>query len=471
MLREKFKWRPHKNESTDAEHSGGPPCRSDEVPVMGMEQRGRVTPPDLKINQKWEESLEKAKPFEISKHVVWEAWKRVKANHGAAGVDAESISDFERNLKDNLYKLWNRMSSGSYFPPPVRTVAIPKKTGGERVLGIPTVSDRIAQMVVKLYFEPLVEPYFHGDSYGYRPMKSAIQALEITRRRCWRYAWLLEFDIKGLFDNIDHNLLMRAVRHHTDIKWVLLYIERWLKAPFQREDGILVERPKGTPQGGVISPVLSNLFLHYVFDKWMERNYPQNPFCRYADDAIVHGRTEAEALEVKEALDARFKECGLELHPEKTKIVYCKDDLRRGNYPDTSFDFLGFTFRPMRSKNRKGKFFINFSPAVSNKAGKAMRQKARRWKMHLRSDKSLEDLSRMFGPTIRGWINYYGSFYKSALYPTLRHLNRTLVRWAMRKFKRFRRHHRRAEYWLVRIAKRQPWLFPHWKIGVRPTAG
>lgn len=415
--------------------------------------------------------MEKAKPFEISKLVVWEAWKHVKANQGAAGVDSETIADFEGDLKDNLYKIWNRMSSGSYFPPPVKTVAIPKKTGGERVLGIPTVSDRIAQMVVKIHFEPLVEPYFHKDSYAYRPKKSAIQAVGVTRERCWRYDWLLEFDIKGLFDNIGHDLLMQAVKHHTEIKWVLLYIERWLKAPFQKEDGTLVERPKGTPQGGIVSPVLANLFLHYVFDKWMDRNYPRNPFCRYADDAIAHCRTEDEALELKEALDARFKECGLELHPEKTKIVYCKDDLRRGDYPITSFDFLSFTFRPRRSKSRKGKFFINFSPAVSAKAGKAMRKKARKWKMHLRSDKSLEDLSRMFGPTIRGWINYYGSFYKSALYPTLRQLNRTLLRWAMRKYKRLKRHRRRAEHWLGRIAERQPWLFPHWQLGVRPAAG
>jgi RNA-directed DNA polymerase len=471
MLREKFKWRTHKNESTDAEHSGGPPRRSDEIPVMGMEQRGRVIQLELKINQFWEESLKKAKPFEISKQVVWEAWKHVKANKGAAGVDSESISDFEVNLKDNLYKIWNRMSSGSYFPPPVRTVAIPKKTGGERFLGIPTVSDRIAQKVVKMYFEPLVEPYFHEDSYGYRPGKSAIQAVGVTRKRCWRYNWVLEFDIKGLFDNIDHDLLMKAVRHHTEIKWILLYIERWLKVPFQKEDGALIERTKGTPQGGVVSPVLSNLFLHYVFDKWMERNYPQNPFCRYADDAVAHCRTKAEALALKEKLDVRFRECGLELHPEKTKIVYCKDDDRQGNYPLNSFDFLGFTFRPRRSKNRWGKYFVNFTPAVSNEAGKAMRQKARRWKMHLRSDKSLEDLSRMFGPVIRGWIAYYGSFYKSALYPTLRHLNRTLVRWAMRKFKRLRGHRRRAEHWLGRIAQRQPWLFPHWKMGIKPTAG
>jgi len=415
--------------------------------------------------------LKKAKSFEISKHVVLEAWKRVKANKGAAGVDSELISDFEENLKDNLYKIWNRMSSGSYFPPPVKTVSIPKKAGGERILGIPTVSDRVAQMVAKIYFEPLVEPHFHEDSYGYRPEKSALQAVAVTRKRCWRYNWLLEFDIKGLFDNIEHDLLMKAVKHHTRNKWILLYIERWLKAPFQQNDGTQLERTKGTPQGGVISPVLANLFLHYVFDKWMERNYPQNPFCRYADDGITHCRTEAEATLLLKALDVRFKECGLELHPEKTKIVYCKDDDRRGEYSDISFDFLSYTFRPRRSKNRWGKFFVSFLPGVSNKAGKAMRQKAWKWKMHLRSDKSLEDLSRMFSPVIRGWINYYGKFYKSALYSTLRHLNRTLVRWAMRKFKKLKGHRRRAEYWLGNVARRQPQLFPHWQLGVKPTAG
>jgi RNA-directed DNA polymerase len=415
--------------------------------------------------------LKKAKSFEISKHVVLEAWKRVKANKGAAGVDSELISDFEENLKDNLYKIWNRMSSGSYFPPPVKTVSIPKKTGGERILGIPTVSDRVAQMVVKMYFEPLVEPHFHEDSYGYRPEKSALQAVAVTRKRCWRYNWLLEFDIKGLFDNIEHDLLMKAVKHHTRNKWILLYIERWLKAPFQQNDGTQLERTIGTPQGGVISPVLANLFLHYVFDKWMERNYPQNPFCRYADDGITHCRTEAEARLLLKSLDVRFKECGLELHPEKTKIVYCKDDDRRGEYSDISFDFLSYTFRPRRSKNRWGKFFVNFLPGVSNKAGRAMRQKAWKWKMHLRSDKSLEDLSRMFSPVIRGWINYYGKFYKSALYPTLQQLNRTLVRWAMRKFKKLKGHRRRAEYWLGNVARRQPQLFPHWQLGIKPTAG
>jgi RNA-directed DNA polymerase len=415
--------------------------------------------------------LKRAKPFEISKKVVWEAWERVKANHGAAGVDEESIADFEKGLKDNLYKIWNRMSSGCYFPPAVRTVGIPKKDGRVRLLGIPTVADRVSQMVAKMYLEPVLEPNFHQDSYGYRPGKSAIQAVEVTRRRCWKYDWVLEFDIKGLFDNIDHDLLMRAVRKHTDCKWMLLYIERWLKAPFQGEEGIWVERTKGTPQGGVISPLLANLFLHYVFDKWMERNYPQVPFCRYADDGVVHCGAEAEAGLMKEVLESRFKECNLELHPEKTRIIYCKDDDRRGEHPHTRFDFLGFTFRPRRSKDRWGKSFINFSPAVSNEAGKEMRQETRRWKLHLRSDKSLEDLSRMLSPKVRGWINYYGSFYKSALYPTLRHLNRILVRWAMRKFKRLRHHLTNAVYWLGRIAKRQPELFPHWQFGVKPTAG
>jgi len=363
------------------------------------------------------------------------------------------------------------MSSGSYLPPPVRTVSIPKKTGGERILGVPTVSDRIAQMVVKLHFEPLVEPHFHQDSYGYRPEKSAIQAVGVTRKRCWQYDWVLEFDIKGLFDNIRHDFLMRAVLHHTKCKWILLYIERWLKVPFQKEDGTLLERSQGTPQGGVISPVLANLFLHYVFDKWMDRNHPRNPFSRYADDAVVHCQTEAQSFALKKELEVRFKECGLELHPTKTKIVYCKDSQRRSEYPVKSFDFLGFTFRPRCSKSRNGTVFLNFSPAVSNRAGKAIREKVRQWNMHRRSDKSLEDLSNIYSPVIRGWINYYGNFYKSALIRTMRHLNRVMVRWAMRKFKKLRGHPRRAEYWLGRIARRQPWLFPHWKIGAYPVVG
>ena len=415
--------------------------------------------------------MDKAKPFDISKHAVWWAYQKVKANQGAAGVDAESIADFEKHLKDNLYKIWNRMSSGSYFPPPVRAVAIPKKTGGTRILGIPTVSDRIAQMVAKETLEPLVEPHFHPDSYGYRPGKSAIQAVEVTRKRCWRYDWLVEYDIQQLFDSIEHTRMVQAVKHHTTCKWLLLYIARWLKAPMQMEDGSLVARTAGTPQGGVASPLLANLFLHYVFDKWMSRTFPQHPWARYADDGVVHCRTEREAQQLLEALRARFQECHLVLHPEKTQIIYCKDDDRRHDYPKTQFDFLGYTLRPRRAKNRYGKCFVTFTPGVSNKAAKAMRQTMHGWRMHLKPDKSLEDLARMFNPVLRGWINYYGCFYKSAMYPTLRHMDHALVHWVRRKYKRFNRHRRRAEHWLGRVARREPKLFAHWQMGIKPAAG
>jgi RNA-directed DNA polymerase len=408
--------------------------------------------------------MDKTKSYEISKTVVWEAYIRVKANKGAAGIDNESIEAFEANLKDNLYKIWNRMSSGSYFPPPVKVVEIPKKNGGVRILGVPTVADRVAQMIVKIYFEPLVEPYFHQDSYGYRANKSAIDAIAITRKRCWRFNWVLEFDIKGLFDNIDHELLMKAVQKHTDCKWIIMYIERWLKAPFKTKDGIETERMFGTPQGGVISPILANLFLHYVFDKWMVINCPNNPWVRYADDGIAHCKTQQEAEILLDRLKDRFGECKLELHPDKTKIVYCKDDDRKESQEEIKFDFLGYTFRPRRSKNKYGKFFINFTPAVSNKAKKAMRKVVHDWRMHLKPDKELKDLSKMFNPIIRGWINYYSCFYKSGLYPVLRHINMALTRWAMRKYKKFEGHRKRAEKWLGRIARRDPKLFSHWQM-------
>ncbi len=415
--------------------------------------------------------MDKAKPFDISKKVVLEAWKQVKANKGSAGIDDQTIEDFEENLKDNLYKIWNRMSSGSYFPPAVKTVEIPKKGGGQRALGIPTVSDRIAQTVVKIYFEPEVEPFFHKDSYGYRPNKSAKEALGVARQRCWRYDWLVDLDIRKCFDTIPHDLLTRAVQKHTQCKWILLYIQRWLKAPVQQPDGTIIHRERGIPQGGSLSPILANLFLHYAFDQWMVRNYPAMPFERYADDAIVHCKSEAQAQMIRRAIEERMAECGMELNPQKTKIVYCKDDDRRGNYPNEKFDFLGFTFQARRSKNRWGKHFINFSPAVSNDAATRMRQEMRRWRVQMRSDKSLEDISRMFDPVLRGWITYYSSYYKSALYPVLRHFNRTLVRWTTRKYKRFRRHRRRAEHWLERIATKEPNLFTHWRMGVKPTAG
>jgi len=387
-------------------------------------------------------------------------------------VDKESIADFEGNLKNNLYKLWNRMASGSYFPPPTRTVKIPKNSGGTRVLGIPTVADRIAQMVAKEKLEPMLEPHFHPSSYGYRPAKSALEAVGRARKMCWRYDWVLDLDIEGFFDNIDHSLLMRALAKHTDCKWILLYVGRWLKAPSQLEDGRVLDRNKGTPQGGVISPLLANLFLHYAFDVWMGRNYPDIPFERYADDAIVHLKSESQAEGIKEAIRERLAQCRLKLHPDKTKIIYCKDEKRKGSYPDEKFDFLGYTFRPRGSKNRQGEVFLNFSPAVSDRAAKHMRQTIRSWRLHLRSDKEIEDLSQMYNPIIRGWVNYYGGYYKSMLYPTFRMLNGILKKWAMRKYKKLKGHRRRASYWLGRIAYQKPELFAQWQIlGLRPANG
>lgn len=417
--------------------------------------------------------MTKAKPYAIPKQIVWDAYKKVKANRGAAGVDGQSLAAFEKDLKNNLYKLWNRMSSGSYFPPPVRLVEIPKGTTGQtRPLGIPTVSDRIAQMVVKLMLEPDVEPHFHDDSYGYRPGKSALDAVGVTRQRCWRRNWVIDLDIKGFFDNLRWDLVLRALQHHTDVPWILLYVERWLRAPVQHEDGRLEERTKGSPQGSVISPLLSNLFMHYAFDEWLRRNHPPIQFARYADDAVVHARSQHEAETLLAALRERLAECGLELHPEKTKIVYCKDDDRRGEYEHTSFDFLGYTFRPRRAKNRKGKLFISFLPGVSNKAAKSIRATIRSWRLGAtRSNQRLEEIAKFVNPFVRGWVNYYGRFYKSALTPVLRELERSLAYWVRRKFKRFARHARRAVHWLGQVARREPNLFVLWQIGIRPATG
>lgn len=415
--------------------------------------------------------MDKAKPFDIPKRLVWEAYKRVKANQGAAGVDGQSIAAFEEDLTNNLYKLWNRLSSGSYFPPPVKRVEIKKRSGGTRPLGVPTVADRIAQAVVKAYLEPKVESHFHPDSYGYRPGKSALEAVGVARQRCWRHNWVLNLDLQAFFDTMPHDLLLRAVRKHTDCRWVLLYIERWLKAPVQLGDGTLEPREKGSPQGSVISPLLSNLFLHYTFDRWMAMHHPSIPFERYADDILCHCRSEAQARWLWTVLEQRFAACGRRVHPDKTTIVYCKDDDRRGHYPNEQFDFLGYAFRPRRSKNRWGKYFVNFSPGISNSAAKAIRRAIRSWRLDCRIDKKVDDLARMFNPVIRGWITYYGRYYKSALYPTLRYLDQRLARWAMSKYKRLRRHRRRSEHWIRRIARRDPGLFAHWRLLYRATAG
>jgi RNA-directed DNA polymerase len=415
------------------------------------------------------ESKLKAKPFDVSKWVVWEAYRRVKANKGAAGVDGVSVEEFDKDAQNNLYKLWNRLSSGSYFPPPVKAVEIPKSGGrGVRILGVPTVEDRIAQTVVAMYLEDRVEPAFHPDSYGYRPKRSALDAVAVCRERCWRANWVVDLDIKAFFDSVDHDLMMRAVERHTGRKWILLYVQRWLKAPMRMQDGTTVARTRGTPQGSAISPLLANLFLHYAFDTWMVREFPGVPFERYCDDAVIHCRSEGQARRVRDALAARLAQVGLELHPDKTRVVYCKDADRRGSYEHTSFTFLGYTFRPRLAKNRHGKHFVSFLPAVSKDAVKAMSREIRSWHIAKRSDKSLDDLARMFNSIVQGWINYYGRFYKSMLYPLFRHLNRILVRWACRKYRRLKRRERRAMAWLAEIARRAPNLFAHWRFGLRP---
>jgi RNA-directed DNA polymerase len=410
--------------------------------------------------------MKTTKSFEISKHAVVEAYKKVKQKGGGAGIDGQSIEDFEINLKDNLYKIWNRLSSGSYFPPPVKAVSIPKKSGGVRILGVPTVSDRVAQMVIKMELEPKLEPIFHCDSYGYRPNKSTHQAIEITRKRCWKSDWVLEFDIIGLFDNLSHELLMKALNKHTDNKWILLHVQRWLTAPLQNEDGSLLERNKGVPQGGVVSPVLSNLFLHYAFDKWMEINFPEIQWCRYADDGLVHCKTYEQAEKLKTQLEKRFKECGLELHPLKTKIVYCKDKFHKRKYKETSFDFLGFSFRFRKAKNKyTGEIFTKFSPAISRDALKSIKEEIRQWRLESKTSASIEDLAKKYNPIIRGWNEYYGKFYASALQKFHLYLNRRLAIWANRKYKKLHGHRVKCFEWLRRVAKQRPQLFAHWTKG------
>ena len=371
------------------------------------------------------------KPFAIPKQLVWEAFRRVAANRGAPGVDGQDLEEFEADLENNLYKIWNRMSSGSYFPPPVRAVEIPKPhSPGVRVLGVPTVADRVAQTAVAMFLEPLVEPRFHPDSYGYRPKKSAHDALGACRQRCWKYDWVIDLDVQKFFDTVSWDLVVRAVQAVTDCRWVLLYVKRWLAAPLQRPDGTLVQRDKGTPQGSAISPVLANLFMHYAFDLWMAREFPGCPFERYADDAVVHCKSRRQAELVLVGIAARMEEVGLRLHPDKTRIVYCKDINRRGEHEHTSFTFLGYAFRSREARRKDGKKFTSFLPAISPEALKAKSNRLRELRIHRHTNLSLDDLAEWLNPIVAGWMNYYGPYYRSALYPLLRRVSIYLRRWA-----------------------------------------
>jgi group II intron reverse transcriptase/maturase len=402
------------------------------------------------------------KPFEISKLEVWEAYLQVKANKGAPGVDGVTIEQFEADLKNNLFKIWNRMSSGSYFPPAVKAVEIPKSHGGgTRMLGVPTVADRIAQTVVSRRLEAKVEPIFHPDSYGYRPNRSALDAVGVCRQRCWDFNWVIDLDVQKFFDSVDHDLMVKAVRAHTDVPWVVLYVKRWLVAPLQLPDGTLQQRDRGTPQGSAISPVLANLFMHHAFDAWMTRQYPGVPFERYADDVVVHCVNRDQAERLVEAITDRMGRVGLRLHPDKTKIVYCKDGNRRGVHEHTAFTFLGYTFRARGARTRHGKVFTSFAPAISKEALKKISVTVRRWRLDRKTGQTLADLARWINPIVRGWMQYYGRFNRSALYRFLQRINTYLMRFLRNKFKRVRSFKKAKAGW-QRIIARYPKTFAHW---------
>jgi RNA-directed DNA polymerase len=405
------------------------------------------------------------KPFAIPKQVVWQAWKSVKANGGAAGADGVTIEMFEKDLKGNLYKVWNRMSSGTYFPPPVRAVEIPKSSGGTRMLGVPAVGDRVAQTVAAMALEPGTEAVFHDDSYGYRHGKGALDAVARCRERCWARDWVIDLDIRKFFDSVPWDLVVKAVQANVthEQRWIVLYVKRWLAAPIVMPDGRKEARDRGTPQGSCVSPVLANLFMHYAFDTWLEREFPAVAFERFADDAVVHCATERQAREVLAALDQRMAEVGLELHPDKTRIVYCKDGKRRRrDCAETSFTFLGYTFRARNALNREGtSMFTGFLPAVSKDALKRMSEEVRSWRVHLRTGTELEDLAAWINPIVRGWMTYYGRYYRTALDRLLRRINTYLMRWAQQRYKRLRPF-RKAKRWWQELTTRQPRLFAHW---------
>lgn len=435
---------------------------------MEMEQRAWVVPlhfidqlTRMRMNL-WNET----KSIPISRQMVWKAYQKVRSNKGSAGVDMVGMQEFDANRSQHLYKLWNRMASGSYFPPPVKEVEISKKDGGIRKLGIPTISDRVGQMVVKMYIEPRFEEVFSPNSFGYRPNRNAHQALQKVRENCWKQDWVIDLDIKGFFDNIDHHKLMLAVKKHVPENWVVLYIKRWLEAPVLAKSGVLVENQgKGTPQGGVISPLLANLFLHYGFDKWLENTDKNVRFTRYADDVIIHCKSKAHAERILGQTHQRMESIGLELHPQKTKIVYCRDYRRKGKHPFIKFDFLGYSFQPRSAISKKNKkMFLGFDCAISIGSRKRIADKLEEINVNKLSFKSIVGIAQYLNPMIRGWVHYYGKFKMYELTKVFRLLSVRLVWWARKRYKRYKTSIRKGYIWLATIRKQFPSLFYHWQF-------
>jgi RNA-directed DNA polymerase len=410
---------------------------------------------------------EMTKSLPISKRMVYNSYLKVIAKDGSAGIDKQSIEMFNENLSDNLYKIWNRMTSGSYFPPPVRTVFIPKKQGGKRPLGIPTVSDRIAQGVVKDYLEPALETIFHSSSFGYRPGRSAHDALKQCQANCIKYAWVIDVDIKGFFDSLSHELMMQLLQLHTNEKWVLLYAERWLKAGVEQEDGSIIARTKGTPQGGVISPLFANIYLHHCFDKWMDEINPQNPFERYADDIVIHCHSKEEAEQLLSQLEVRMQAFELTLHPDKTKIVYCKNYQRTGTHEHESFTFLSYDFQPRRKRDSFGrnKTYMVFAGAISNKAKTSIRETIRAILIPRWSEQTLDVFAKLLNPKLRGWINYYSKFYRHETLQLFCYVNERIKKWIANKYKL--RAKKRIEEKYKAMQTEQPELFYHWRLGIK----
>ena len=411
-------------------------------------------------NSNEDDALTQGKPFEIPKSLVWAAYHDVRKNRGAPGCDGQTLADFDQQRDRNLYKIWNRLCSGSYFPPPVREKRIPKDNGKERVLGIPTVADRIAQGAVKRFAEAKLDPIFHDDSYGYRPGKSAHDALRQCATRCWQYSWVLEVDISAFFDHVRHDLVIRALEHHEMPSWVILYCRRWLEAPMQSVEGEVIARPRGTPQGGVISPLLANLFLHYAFDCWMQREHRYVSFERYADDIVIHCRWMKDAVRLREQLAERMQQVGLTINEEKSRIVYI-DTFQRRNVA-TSFTFLGYDFKVRTLQNYKGELYRKCMPGASMKAMRRITQTIKHWRIHRSTADDLRVFAQRHNAVLRGWIEYYGKFwYRNFSYRLWSAMQSRLLKWTKAKY---RISTRQAQHRLNLARQENPQLFAHWSL-------